>query len=283
MSNVILPRFTMSASDTRLHRHVTTPDGEVLTQRRADGSLHSAAKSYRMTDPVQIAAALERAGFTVGRCVSLFSHGTFEPRNSAWKPSAWKYGLEVLFPLLSVGARGDYYQERMRILLAHDGRHAVRFGKGVLRLNCTNQFTNADVAIRHTDPALDKFLADPAGFLLELAGRPGDTVKRIDALRDIRVPHAFYTAMGAYSRVKAAVDRELFHYPQGDMWALAQALTASRKPRALKASMSLLAEGFPEALEAWWRRGLDYGLDVQGVSPTYFDCWRKPLPAGATN
>lgn len=283
MADFILPRFTMSVAEAGdLHRHVTTPDGAVLTQRRPDGSLHRAAKHYRMTDPVLIARQLEDRGFRVGRCVSLFSHGRFEPRGTSWKPSAWRYGLEVLFPegrYDTIGAKGDLYRKRMRILLAHNGREALRIADGELRLNCTNQFTACVVSIRHTDREIDRFLADPARFLLELAGQPGDTVRRIDALRGVRVPDVFYTAMDSYPRVFSAVRRELNrNYRQGDFWALSQALTGSRQARALRASMALLKDGFPEALEA--RKGC--GLEPAGALPEYFDCWARPAMEDVT-
>jgi len=280
MSTLLLPQFSMSVAEAGdLHRHVKTPDGEVLTQRRRDGSLHRAAKNYRMTDPVLIARQLEAAGFSVGRCVSMFSHGRFEPKGSAWKPSAWRYGLEVLLPVghqaHTVGRQGDIYRRRMRILLAHNGREALRIADGELRLNCTNQFTSCIVAIRHTDREIDRFLGDPAGFLLELAGRPGDTVARIDGLRGLRVPDTFYTAMDPYPRVFRAVRQELnANYRQGDFWALAQALTGSRQPRALRASMALVAPGFREDFEA------RMGAGLRPDCPAYFNCW-EPAAARA--
>jgi len=281
MELTTLPHFSkLTTVDPRGVRLVHTPDGLEHIQRRADGTLHRPAKGYRITDPVDFAAKLEAGGFRVTQCRSLFSHGVGEPRRTRWKASPWKYCLEVAYPEVSAAQlclltdHGDY-EPRARWLLANDGREALKFARGALRLNCTNQFTSCVLSIRHTDPDIDGIIDDPAGYMWAALEGWRETPERLTRLRGLFVPDAFYAAMDTYPRVAHRVAGELNHsYRQGDFWALAQALTASRAPRAMRASAALLAEGFPEAVIAAKDCGLLPGPDAfHPALATYFKTW----------
>jgi hypothetical protein len=274
MDITTLPRYSKTLTRTaggREHqvRMVLHKDGYPVLQRRADGELHRSAKNYRVTSPFVIANRLEQAGFEVTQCVGLWSHAR-GARISDRRASPWRHGLEVAFPAggLVPVAGGDIYRSRARILLANTGRDSLKIALGALRLACTNQFTSCVLSMRHTDAAIDQFIEDPASVLLGLRDLAETTPLRLEALRGVPVPEAYYTAVYKFPRVATLVERELIRkYTEGDFWALAQALTGSRQPRAIRASMALLQPDFLAMVEEQKGAGLL-------PSGEYFDTWR---------
>jgi hypothetical protein len=268
-----LPTFTRDAERVRM---VHTAEGGWTFQKGENGLFKRSAKNYRITSPEAIGRELEANGFKVERCLSLFSHGAFEPRHER-RASPWKYGLEVAFPadglstMASMDPTGDdsAYRLRARILLANNGREALKIALGALRLNCTNQFTACLMSIRHTDAEIDGFLTDPAGWLFDARGHAEAAVKNLHALRGLAAPRAFLDAVDTSPRLSRRFKAELWRYHREELrqtgqslggpdtfWSLAQALTGTRSPRLVRASMHLL-QASPEALSA-------------GACPNYF-------------
>lgn len=249
-----LPTFTR---DTERVRMVHTAEGGWSYQKGENGLFKRSAKGYRVTSPERIGAQLEAKGFAVERCLSLFSHGRFAP-NTGRRASPWKYGLEVLFPGATSNEADGRYQLRARILLANNGREALKIALGALRLNCTNQFTACLMAIRHTDGEVDGFLSDPAAWLWDARGHAEAAVRNLGRLRGLECRPEFWAAVEAFPRLVAPLRRERAKYfqeeyrslplgPRSSFWTLAQALTGTRSPRLVRASMHLL-QTEPEAL-----------------------------------
>jgi len=250
MTTDVLPTFARDLTARLIH----TPEAGWVQQTRKDGTLYIAAKNYRVTSPTDIAEKLVAKGFTVGRCLSLFSHGRFEGRADR-RASPWRYGLEVGYPgapLMNDERDLSPYASRARILLANDGRTALRIALGALRLACTNQFTSCVISVRHTNRDIDDFIADPASWLNAVRYRADATGPMVARLQGIPVPMEYSMALRPFTRLRSTMIRERSRYwhaedPSGlrseSFWAFSQALTASRSPRLLKASMAILQDG----------------------------------------
>lgn len=241
------PRYDMAQFRTG-GRMVRFANGQ--PQLRKDGTPHHAAKNFRTTDPREIMEKLEAAGFTVCRAESLFSHTTHDKGGK----SPWRFGIEARFPIdtqtIQHGLNTEYV-DRVRILLAHNGRQALRIAPGALRLACTNQFTGAVISINHCNPEIDHFNTDPAAVLFSMRALCGDTVRSIEALHGRPFNQLLVDAIAEAPRLHKAVVRELDNYREdtesGCMsvytaWSLVQALTATRSPRAIQAAAFILRD-----------------------------------------
>lgn len=249
-TTIVVPSFGM---DSVIGRPVRTVNGK--WQTRKDGTFIRAARNYRITDPTALAAKLEGSGFAVTKARTLFGHAAAD-RGDAWKRTPWKVGLEVTYPATTTDRLpGSTYTPRARILCAHTGRHALIMAYGELRLECTNQFTNGEVHVRHCDPEIDRIMEDPARVLWDLLERQGRFGGKIEALRGIGLASDYVTAIQAnserlyqaYRRGIRETDRELGY--QGwpatdpwiqDSWRHLQGLTRSRYPTLLRAASILV-------------------------------------------
>lgn len=210
-------------------------------QVRKGGGAWRMARNYRTTDPQRIMAQLAEAGFTVTRATNLFSHSC----SDSGGPSPWRYGIEAVYPHAShYHDEGAPYVDRARLLLAHNGRQALQIGLGALRFECTNQFIGSVIHIRHTDPEIDYFVADPAAVLMSMRGACGNTVRQVESLRGRDWPPELLSALRPAPRLHTAVSNTLPDYPDGpnrfSAWSLVQALTSVRSPRTIKAASVLL-------------------------------------------
>lgn len=207
-------------------------------QVRKGGGAWRMARNYRTTDPQRIMAQLAEAGFTVTRATNLFSHSCSDYGG----PSPWRYGIEAVYPHTSPAITS--YVDRARLLLAHNGRQALQIGLGALRFECTNQFIGSVIHIRHTDPEIDYFVADPAAVLMSMRGACGNTVRQVESLRGRDWPPELLSALRPAPRLHTAVSNALPDYPDGpnrfSAWSLVQALTSVRSPRTIKAASVLL-------------------------------------------
>ncbi len=207
------------------------------------------ARNYETTDPRTIADKLVDAGFMVSAARSLYGSagGLYNPRRA----SKWRVGLEVIYPTLPIHEHSiaesehnlEGYADRARILLAHDGRTALRIALGAMRSACCNQFTGAEISIHHTDPATNDFTNDPARVLFDLRHYCGSTVHRIESLHNHPYHPILLHALRTAPRIQKTVHRALLHYPDGatfdTAWSLAQALSETRSPRAIRATRHL--------------------------------------------
>lgn len=213
---------------------VRTANG--IRQRRKDGTLKRAAAAYQVTDPAPIMDKLQAAGFRVGRMVQF--------------RSAWRFGLEVIFPKGDCGAGlAEDYMLRAKILCGNTGREALQIAPGALRAACMNQFHADVIRIRHTDPEIVKFLDDPVSPLYDLRDMMKGVANTVESFRGIRLPTAYGLVVTGRPRLGASIQGWLRTYrarhgevgkPWVDAWDLVQALTETKKPTAVEAAAVLL-------------------------------------------
>jgi hypothetical protein len=236
-----MEKLPVFGSTVELDGKVRTVNGTL--QLRPNGAPRRMSKAYRTTDPAAVVLKLTEADFTVSEARTL--HGSSSGIGGSMKRSAWRVGLEVLFP--KKFGHPDDYRARARILLAHTGRDSLLMGLGALRSQCANQFTGSEIRIRHTDPEIDWFNADPAAVLMGLREHCHATVNKIENLRGRPFAPLLLECMESFPRIARTVREELPHYREGgerfaaepSAWCLAQSLTGSRQPRALKAAYLL--------------------------------------------
>lgn len=224
---------TVEAQSGRLHRAY-----EGVIQERP------MARAYRVTDPVKLAAQLERAGFRTEIRGNLF-RGARSPQRTA----AWRHIVVAREPAARTVA--ETYERGVSLQCAHNGRVAFAARPEIVRVACENQFVYAPIRLAHTDPDIDPILADPVPFvraMIDLADAPRE---RLEALRGVGYEQDLDERLHPRRRLHSLYRRAIAGTPLSwgrDLFCSLQGLTQTKSPTLVRAASLALTDFYPEFL-----------------------------------
>jgi hypothetical protein len=210
-------------------------------QLRRDGTLRSAASSYRVTDPQVLAGRLAGAGFEI-----------VELRPVSMKVRPENLGRTQILVARYPGSTGEAgYHDHVKFLLDHTGREAFKVAAGTCRAACANQFYAAPLSIRHTDPEIDVYLERP-WVAAEMVRQDGTVVHaRLEGqARELAGGHLFTFLKEQHPRLYRTAIKALPLYQavndRTTAWAVLQAFTHVKRASLGRLASLALTEGWEE-------------------------------------
>lgn len=229
------------------HRAITCSDSGVLTEPR------KAHPRYTPIDPQVTRAKLEAEGFL---CETLYGN-----RRRAFLKSPRTAIMRVTRPSREgySGRSHGIYCPCGAIYFDHRGMGSLRLQRGVLRMDCANQFTSGCTRIHHCSEDARLFAVNPEPFLWSLLGGGYQVLETLEKFLDVPDGHI----LPLFVRSKAPIlGREVqAHFDEyrirggNSWWSALQALTEPKRRRLDEFASRLLDLGTePRAwdLEAAW-------------------------------
>jgi hypothetical protein len=212
-----------------------------LAQFKPDGTLWRTARSYKVTDPDDLAEKLRRACIRTDIITGTRAMG-MDPKRSA--VIVCRMGMD------------DGYARNVSVLLDHSGKHAIRLIPNVWREFCSNEFYGpAAWRINHCSRLAGEFVADPVPFVR-------DTFQQLQELHQFMREGAFkvpaspdlWLEIAKHKRLAKQVMRYAERYQEQATyrahspecaWVQLQSLTEVKSPTTLRWAHEYLSGKWP--------------------------------------